>query len=310
MDSGSSLRSPRNDGHWPTHRAAMSLSLRLRLPYPPGHKNKSSGGNDGRRSGSSSLAFSRPAWAGRVPDQAHHLVRAARHDRRLRHRRHRLCGAEPDQGMAHRAQGARPRAQRQQYRRAVRLADFRLDRRPLRPQDRADPLPTSCSASSPSSPPIRPISPNCPGCASIAGLGIGGVIPNLVAINAESAPRNLRATLAIIAVGLVPLGGALAGFAAAALVPQYGWQILFEIGGIVPVVFALAAIFGLPESIKFMTLHESHRGKMEALLAAIRPRFQGAAQRPLRHRGREAIAEQSRSICSATGWPRSRRSPG
>src|SRR5580658_2365156 len=39
----------------------------------------------------------------------------------------------------------------------------------------------------------------------VAGLGIGGVIPNLVAINAESAPRNLRATLAIIAVGLVPL---------------------------------------------------------------------------------------------------------
>ena len=106
-----------------------------------------------------------------------------------------------------------------------------------------------------------------------AGLGIGGVIPNLVAINAESAPRNLRATLAIIAVGLVPLGGALAGFAAAALVPQYGWQILFEIGGIVPVVFALAAIVTLPESIKFMTLHESHRGKMEALLAAIAPDY-------------------------------------
>ena len=106
-----------------------------------------------------------------------------------------------------------------------------------------------------------------------AGLGIGGVIPNLVAINAESAPRNLRATLAIIAVGLVPLGGALAGFAAAALVPQYGWQILFEIGGIVPVVFALAAIATLPESIKFMTLHESHRGKMEALLTSIRPDY-------------------------------------
>ena len=106
-----------------------------------------------------------------------------------------------------------------------------------------------------------------------AGLGIGGVIPNLVAINAESAPRNLRATMAIIAVGLVPLGGALAGFVGAALVPKYGWQILFEIGGIVPVVIALAAIFGLPESIKFMTLHESQRPKMEALLAAIRPDF-------------------------------------
>ena len=71
----------------------------------------------------------------------------------------------------------------------------------------------------------------------------------------------------------MPLGGALAGFAAAALVPQYGWQILFEIGGIVPMVFALAAIVTLPESIKFMTLHDSHRGKMEALLAAIAPDY-------------------------------------
>src|SRR6202140_4547009 len=106
-----------------------------------------------------------------------------------------------------------------------------------------------------------------------AGLGIGCVNPNLVAINAESAPRNLRATLAIIAVGMVPLGGAMAGFVSAALVPQYGWPILFEIGGVVPVVIALAAILGLPESIKFMALHESHRGKMEALIAAIRPDF-------------------------------------
>src|SRR5580692_3780217 len=107
----------------------------------------------------------------------------------------------------------------------------------------------------------------------IAGLGIGGVIPNVVAINAESAPRNLRATLAIIAAGMVPLGGALAGIISAALVPQYGWQILFEIGGIVPVIIALAAVMGLPESIKYMALHESQRPKMEALIAAIRPDF-------------------------------------
>lgn len=107
-----------------------------------------------------------------------------------------------------------------------------------------------------------------------AGLGIGGVIPNIVAINAESAPRNRRATLAIIATGMVPIGGALAGFAGAGLVPHYGWQVLFYIGGIAPIVFALLAIFGLPESIKYMTLHERHREKMEALLKDIRPDFQ------------------------------------
>src|SRR6266481_6363428 len=56
----------------------------------------------------------------------------------------------------------------------------------------------------------------------LAGLGIGGVIPNVVAINAESAPRKLRATLALIAVGFVPIGGALPGFVTAALVPTHG----------------------------------------------------------------------------------------
>src|SRR5580704_12242660 len=107
----------------------------------------------------------------------------------------------------------------------------------------------------------------------IAGLGIGGVIPNIVAINAESAPRNRRATMAIIATGMVPLGGALAGFASFALVPTYGWQILFYIGGVAPIVFALVALYGLPESIKFMTLHEGHRGAIVALLKEIRPDF-------------------------------------
>src|SRR5215831_5256722 len=104
-------------------------------------------------------------------------------------------------------------------------------------------------------------------------FGIGGVIPNVVAINAESAPRHLRATLAIIAVGCVPIGGAIPGFVTAALVPQYGWPILFQIGGIVPIVIAVAALFGMPESIKYMALHESQRRRMEALITAIRPDF-------------------------------------
>ena len=106
-----------------------------------------------------------------------------------------------------------------------------------------------------------------------AGLGIGGVMPNMVAINAESAPRHLRATLAIVAVGLVPLGGALGGLISAAFVGRYGWPILLVIGGVVPIAIALAAIFGLPESIKFMALHDRYRQPMEQLIAAIRPDF-------------------------------------
>ena len=205
------------------------------------------------------------------------------------------------------AEGARPCAERQQYRRAVRLADFRLGRRPLRPQDRAHlcnflfGVFTFAAAYSTDLSQLSWLR-------FVAGLGIGGVIPNMVAINAESAPRNLRATLAIIAAGLVPLGGAMAGFASAASCRSYGWQILFHIGGIVPIVIALAAIMGLPESIKFMALHENQRPKMEALLHDDPPRLQGAAQRALRHRGRKAIAEfQSDPSLQQRAVARSRR---
>ena len=107
----------------------------------------------------------------------------------------------------------------------------------------------------------------------LAGLGIGGVIPNVVAINAESAPRKLRATLAIIAVGCVPLGGAIPGFVTAALVPTHGWQILFLIGGIAPILIAIAAQIGLPESIKYMALHESQRGRLVKAIKVIRPDY-------------------------------------
>lgn len=107
----------------------------------------------------------------------------------------------------------------------------------------------------------------------LAGFGLGGIIPNAVALNAESAPRRLRATMALIAVGFVPIGGAIPGFLAAAFLPHYGWQLLFIIGGIVPILIALCGLFGLPESIKFMTLHHRHRSDLEELVHQIRPDF-------------------------------------
>jgi MFS transporter, AAHS family, 4-hydroxybenzoate transporter len=108
----------------------------------------------------------------------------------------------------------------------------------------------------------------------LAGLGIGGVIPNVVAVNSESAPRSSRATLALIAVGFVPIGGAIPGVVAATLVPTQGWQILFTIGGIVPIVLAIVGMFALPESIKYMALHENQRAKMVKTIHSLDPSYQ------------------------------------
>jgi AAHS family 4-hydroxybenzoate transporter-like MFS transporter len=107
----------------------------------------------------------------------------------------------------------------------------------------------------------------------LAGLGIGGVIPNMVAINIESAPRRSRGTLALIATGMVPLGGAIPGIVSATLVPQYGWPVLFLIGGIAPIIIAAVAFFGMPESIKYMTIHEGQRANLMKLIGVLRPDF-------------------------------------
>src|SRR6267143_1548615 len=73
--------------------------------------------------------------------------------------------------------------------------------------------------------------------------------------------------------GIVPFGGAIPGFVSAALVPQHGWPILFLIGGIVPIVIAVGAFFFMPESVKFMTIHEGQRAKLLRLLSVLRPDF-------------------------------------
>ncbi len=68
------------------------------------------------------------------------------------------------------------------------------------------------------------------------GLGLGGALPNLLALTAENAaPGRERRAVALLYCG-VPVGGAAVSLAGAAVGPQ--WWILFVIGGIAPLALA------------------------------------------------------------------------
>lgn len=105
----------------------------------------------------------------------------------------------------------------------------------------------------------------------LCGIGIGGLMPNLIALNAEYAPKRLRATLVVLMFSGIGLGAALPGPVAAWLVPQFGWQVMFTFGGILGLIATAACAPGLPESIKYHLVRGHNRADVAALLSRARP---------------------------------------
>jgi AAHS family 4-hydroxybenzoate transporter-like MFS transporter len=105
----------------------------------------------------------------------------------------------------------------------------------------------------------------------LAGIGIGASIPAAIALAVEYAPAHLRArTISLLYLGYT-LGGTLGGFAAARLIPRFGWPVVFQIGGIGPILIAAVVAFTLPESVRFLTLRRERPEEVRAVLSRLSP---------------------------------------
>jgi AAHS family 4-hydroxybenzoate transporter-like MFS transporter len=101
----------------------------------------------------------------------------------------------------------------------------------------------------------------------LCGIGLGGVIPNVMALVSEYAPARRRATLVAITWCGFSLGAVLGGLISVPLISHFGWKSVFVFGGILPLCLAAIVVFALPESIKFLILA---RGKGVELVAVLR----------------------------------------
>jgi len=106
---------------------------------------------------------------------------------------------------------------------------------------------------------------------ALAGIGLGGLMPNMIALNGEYAPRRFRATLIILMFCGVTLGGALPGAVSSWLVPIYGWKIIFIIGGVFPLIMAACAAIWLPESVKYLVLRPDGRERALRIVSKLAP---------------------------------------
>jgi MFS transporter, AAHS family, 4-hydroxybenzoate transporter len=86
----------------------------------------------------------------------------------------------------------------------------------------------------------------------VAGIGLGGAMPNAAALASEYVPRHRRPFAVTLTIVCIPLGGFVASTMAGVIGPAYGWRALFIVGGLVPVVLALALWKALPESPRYL----------------------------------------------------------
>ena len=84
----------------------------------------------------------------------------------------------------------------------------------------------------------------------LTGVGLGAALPNLIALTSEVAGPRLRGTAVSLMYCGVPLGAALAAMIGIADLVG-GWQVVFYVGGVVPLLIVPLLGFYLPESQQF-----------------------------------------------------------
>ncbi len=142
----------------------------------------------------------------------------------------------------------------------------------------------------------------------LAGLGLGGAIPNIMAMTSEFAPRRVRSMMIAIAFGGFPLGAVLGGFLSIRLISDFGWQAVFIAGGAAPMLLVPVLLWLLPESPRFLLRNDGEGRALSRVMTAIVPggvtdgtRF--VADEPMiAHSGFSALFRDGRAITTSLLW--------
>jgi AAHS family 3-hydroxyphenylpropionic acid transporter len=94
----------------------------------------------------------------------------------------------------------------------------------------------------------------------LTGLGLGGTLPNLIALTSESSPDHRRSANVALMYSGMPFGGAIAsGVSLVMGAPHWRW--IFIVGGVVPLLLAPIMAWALPESPAFLRAQAAPTGE-------------------------------------------------
>lgn len=105
----------------------------------------------------------------------------------------------------------------------------------------------------------------------LTGLGLGGAMPNVVALASEYAPKRLQPILVTAIFVGMGAGGLVAGLVSSVMIPAFGWRSIFVVGGVTPLALGVLLIFVLPESVRFLSVRGGSAEQVVSILRRIAP---------------------------------------
>ncbi len=100
----------------------------------------------------------------------------------------------------------------------------------------------------------------------LTGIGMGGATPNVLALASEFSPERRRGITMLLATLGLPVGAIIGSAIAPRLIPAYGWESIFIIGGAAPLLFLILLVWVLPESPQLLAARGDHEGARRLLM--------------------------------------------
>jgi AAHS family 4-hydroxybenzoate transporter-like MFS transporter len=88
----------------------------------------------------------------------------------------------------------------------------------------------------------------------VTALGLGGAVPTGIAQAADYAPVKYRDAMTVAVTTGLAAGAMLSGLLGASLIQSFGWQSVFVVGGVLPLLLAPALWLWLPEAPDFRAI--------------------------------------------------------
>ncbi|RII13462.1 4-hydroxybenzoate transporter PcaK [Streptomyces sp. YIM 130001] len=105
----------------------------------------------------------------------------------------------------------------------------------------------------------------------VACLGLGAVMPTVMALVADWTPVRRRVQMVALAFAGVTAGTTTGGILASALVPAFGWPVLLMVAGVAPLLLVPAVARFVPESLGVLASRRRPTSELRAAVTSVLP---------------------------------------